>query len=745
MLECKAYQTYYAFASGEKTPKLKLKSNKKKQPAKKPKAKGLAVLSEAALTEAQKLKLATKRSKNDFHISHASGLDDGVNTQSKVLDEQQQKTSGTDEGTGTIQRVLDVPIYDCESDKESWGDSDEEDDDENDFKDDADNNDDDSDDNDESDDERTKSDRYEIPDPNKTNAEHDEEEGEYDDVFNIEEDEKIDKEEDNEVTKELYKDVNVNLGNKDADITYKTRGSTQSSSVSSDFTSKLLNLDNPSPTDTMISSLMDTIVHHEITSATTVPPPPSFFNPLQQEATPTSTTTFEATTTFTSLLDFASVFKFNERVTNLEKYLSEIKQVDQYAQALYSIPAIVDRYMDNKLGEAINKAIQAHNFDCREEAQAKKREYIELVDSKVRTIIKEKVNAQLPHILPQAISDVATSVIEKNITESLEAALFASEEESRRQRQRSRPLRWIRPRDERRKSSKYVECSKDSKSNEKKSSSTSKDTSQSQHKSFGKSAHVEEPSHTVEDLGMQQNQEFVTGDNDKQPADKEVTKADWFKNPEQPPTLDPDWKIEVRRDDPQLYTFKKGNFKRLRPQEIEDMLLLLVQQKLTNLTIDERYDLNMALCMYTRRIVIQRRVEDLQLGIESYQKKLNLTKPDTYRSNLRNKTAYTSYSDPYGIIYEDQFKRKRLMRTDELHKFSDDTLNDVWIAYDIAAGIRMEYLPMRKWSNLDKKRAQVMVQDIDKQLYQRRLLRNLEKFVGGRIYGNDLRLLERTI
>ncbi|GJW78551.1 hypothetical protein Tco_0140233 [Tanacetum coccineum] len=204
--------------------------------------------------------------------------------------------------------------------------------------------------------------------------------------------------------------------------------------------------------------------------------------------------------------------------------------------------------------------------------------------------------------------------------------------------------------------------------------------------------------------------------------------------------------IEVRRDDQKLYTFKEGDFKRLRLQDIEDMLLLLVQQKLTNLTIDERYDLNVALRMYTRRIVIQRRVEDLQLGVESYQKKLNLTKPDTYRSNLRNKTAYTLHSEPHGIIYVDQFKRKRLMCADELHKFIDGTLNDVRTAlHDIVSGIRMKYLPMRKWSNLEKKRARVMVQDIDMQLYQRRLMRNLEKFIGGREYGNDLRLLERTI
>nr|GFA29018.1 hypothetical protein [Tanacetum cinerariifolium] len=76
-----------------------------------------------------------------------------------------------------------------------------------------------------------------------------------------------------------------------------------------------------------IASLMDTIVHHEIKSATTVPLPPSFFNPLQQEVTPTTTpTTSEATTSLTSLLDFTSLFKFNERLTNLEKDLSEIKR-----------------------------------------------------------------------------------------------------------------------------------------------------------------------------------------------------------------------------------------------------------------------------------------------------------------------------------------------------------------------------------------------------------------------------------
>nr|GEU63279.1 hypothetical protein [Tanacetum cinerariifolium] len=89
-----------------------------------------------------------------------------------------------------------------------------------------------------------------------------------------------------------------------------------------------------------------------------------------------------------------------------------------------------------------------------------------------------------------------------------------------------------------------------------------------------------------------------------------------------------DW-ITVRRDDDKLYKFKEGDFKRLRIQDIEDMLLLLVQGKLTNLTIEECFAFNVSLRMFTRSIVIHWRMEDLQLGVESYQKKLSLTKPDT--------------------------------------------------------------------------------------------------------------------
>nr|GFA18574.1 hypothetical protein [Tanacetum cinerariifolium] len=44
---------------------------------------------------------------------------------------------------------------------------------------------------------------------------------------------------------------------------------------------------------------------------------------------------------------------------------------------------------------------------------------------------------------------------------------------------------------------------------------------------------------------------------------------------------------------------------------------------------------------YDKHALWGRHVEDLQLGVESYQKKLNLTKPDTYQSDLKRKEAYS--------------------------------------------------------------------------------------------------------
>nr|GFD26858.1 hypothetical protein [Tanacetum cinerariifolium] len=79
---------------------------------------------------------------------------------------------------------------------------------------------------------------------------------------------------------------------------------------------------------------------------------------------------------------------------------------------------------------------------------------------------------------------------------------------------------------------------------------------------------------------------------------------------------------------------------------------------------------------------------------------LNPTKPDTYRSDLKRREAYTAYSNPQGFIYQNKDK---------------------------------------------KNRAAAMIQAIDKMLKTRRIMRSLEKFVEGRLYEGDFRMLQRTI
>ncbi|GKE51251.1 hypothetical protein Tco_1486407 [Tanacetum coccineum] len=204
--------------------------------------------------------------------------------------------------------------------------------------------------------------------------------------------------------------------------------------------------------------------------------------------------------------------------------------------------------------------------------------------------------------------------------------------------------------------------------------------------------------------------------------------------------------IVVRKDDNALYRFKEGDFPRFQINDIEDMLILVVQNRLTNLSGDDVADFAIALRIFTRSLVIQKRVDDLQLGVESYQKKINVTKPDTIRLGLRKRHPYTPYKDPQGFIYVDDFERNRLTRSDELYKFSDGTLTRLLSSLEeTTKNIDMEYLPKRRWSTLEKKIAHFMINDINKLLKERRMMRSLEKFVGGRLYGTDLRLLQRTI
>ncbi|GJX02288.1 hypothetical protein Tco_0186201 [Tanacetum coccineum] len=178
--------------------------------------------------------------------------------------------------------------------------------------------------------------------------------------------------------------------------------------------------------------------------------------------------------------------------------------------------------------------------------------------------------------------------------------------------------------------------------------------------------------------------------------------------------------IVVKISDQQLYKFKEGDFGYLHLNDIEDMLLIDVQHKLFHL---DGSDI---------------------LGVESYQKKLNITKPQKTFPEIEFKEPYTPSYDPPGIVYEEN-KQKRVLRADELYKFSDGTLKSVRDKiHNTVLDFHLDYnreMPTRKWMAVDQKRLDLMIELIDKQLRKREIIRNLERLVGARELKMDYKLM----
>nr|GEW52536.1 retrovirus-related Pol polyprotein from transposon TNT 1-94 [Tanacetum cinerariifolium] len=275
----------------------------------------------------------------------------------------------------------------------------------------------------------------------------------------------------------------------------KNEGPLQSSSVSFNFTSRLLNLDDPSLD---INSLMDT---------STVPPPPP---PLDQ------------------------------RVSTLETKVSEFNQISQFAKAVSSIPGIIDNYLASKFKEEVNVAIRLQSNKLRKEAEAENQEFFDQVDSTMKAIIKERVKAQILIDKMETNESINKSNNQRNLYNALVESYNTDKDiistygdviTLKRGRddedKDENPSAGLDRGTKRKKSRKDVEPSKSSKSRESKSCSSSKGT-QSQPKSLGKSTQAEEPEFDVADTEMQQDQEKESGHINDQPDNEAAPKHDCF-------------------------------------------------------------------------------------------------------------------------------------------------------------------------------------------------------------------------
>nr|GEZ22428.1 hypothetical protein [Tanacetum cinerariifolium] len=759
-----AYKEYYAISSGAAPPKTKASlrktqsssdttmppltaastrhstSAKGKQPAKSSKAKGLSVLSEVALTKAEQMKLATKRSLQQTYISQASG-------------------SGANEGTGIIPGVPDVPTD--ESDEEiSWKLNEEEKDD-----DDQDDNGDDQDSDNNGnefihpklsthDKEAKDEESFDpiVQTPSHVEDSDDESNDDESHGMNVGGEEGPDAENDDE---ELYRDANINLEGYDVQITdvHTTQvledthvtltpvnpdGQQQSLSVSSQFVTSLFN---PSP-DAGIDSLFESTPRVDVPVTTTVVP---------------------LLVTAPTLPPPSIPIMFDHRLKTLKANFSEFMQTNQFAEAVSSIPMIVDRYIDHRINEAVKVVVQLQSDMLQNEAQAKNEDFINKLDENIQKIIKEQVKeqvkVQVSKILPK---------IEKTVNEQLEAEVLTRSSNSSKtsyavaadlselelkkiliEKMESNkchddadtdkePLVGSDRGSKRRREGKESESTSAPKEKVSKTTTKSTDGSKSHQKTASESAPTEEPMQTTQDLEEPSHQEFETSAADDQPI------SEASQHPECISNESTQCRQSLKLIAGPTYELMKGSCKILVKLEffLEEVYKATTDQLDQNNPEGQQYPHNLLKPLPLIPNSRGRRIipfDHLSITTSSIY-------PDTYRSDLKRKEAYTAYSNPRGFIYQNKDKLNRLMRIDELHKLSNGTLNDVRTALDDRLkGIRIKYLPQTIWKRSDKERAAAMIQAIDKQLKTRRIMRCLEKFVGGRLYEGDFMMLQRTI
>nr|GEV61376.1 ribonuclease H-like domain-containing protein [Tanacetum cinerariifolium] len=737
-----AYKEYYAIASGAEPPKTKSSvrktqsssdttmppptvagirlstSAKGKQPAKSSKAKGLSVLLEVALTEVEQMKLATKISLQQTHISQASG-------------------SGADEGTGIIPGVPDVPTY--ESDEEiSWKSSDKDDDDDQKAKDEE---------------------SFDFIVQTPSHVENSDDEGNDDEShgMNVGGDKGPDAEDDDE---ELYGDVNINLEGIDSLFESTHR-------VDVPVLTTVVSLLVTAPTLPPLSILIISQVQQaQAPSPSTVPS-----TSLQDLLNFGSLSGFDhrLKTLEANFSEFMQTNQFAKAVSSIHGIVDRYIDHRMNEAVKVAVQLQSDGLRDKALGkneDFLNKLDENIQKIIKEQVKEEVNVQVSKILPKIKKTVNEKLEAE---VLTRASNSSKTSyVVAADLSELELKKILIKKMESNKDTVTLKRCRDNEDKDEepsagsdrgskRRRAGKEPESTSAPKEKASKTSGKSIKGSKSHQKTASKSAPAEEPMHTT--LDEPSHQEFKTGAADDQLVAEASQHPEWFQKQTKPPTpnrawnktlpathgsiqpwisnlskqvdsrtsfnelmdthvdfsaflmnrikvdtLTPklldgltyelmkgsckslvelelfleevykattdqlDWNnpegqqyphnllkpqplipksrgrrfygimvnresardvyskrriiavtklqiigchnykhldwITVCRDDDKLYKFKEGDFKRLRIQDIEDMLLLLVQGKLTNLTVEERFAFNVSLRIFMRSIEI---------------------------------------------------------------------------------------------------------------------------------------------
>ncbi|GJW89509.1 hypothetical protein Tco_0164849 [Tanacetum coccineum] len=173
--------------------------------------------------------------------------------------------------------------------------------------------------------------------------------------------------------------------------------------------------------------------------------------------------------------------------------------------------------------------------------------------------------------------------------------------------------------------------------------------------------------------------------------------------------------------------------KNLNKNDIEDMYLLIMNVKEPDYA---ETGLLWSLSVFIRSSVIWERVHDFQLGIESYQQKVNLTAPKIYFPGVEKHKMFSIIYEPmHGIIYKNSKKEKRVMRHSKIHKFCDATLNRVLEGLrSFNNDVKCGYI-QRDLTNDEVEYLKLFEEEIKVRLKYRNQMRRWEMYVNGRPLG----------
>nr|GEX85185.1 hypothetical protein [Tanacetum cinerariifolium] len=514
----KSYKEYYAIASGAEPPKTKqaLKTSakvgqpaKEKQPAKSSTAKGLTMLSEVALTEAEQINLAIKRSLTQTHISHAIG-------------------SGANEGTDIIPGVLDVPTYESNDEEISWKSSKDDDDEEekisehDDDVDDQSNDDDDQDDQDDDEDEQTDldNDGDDFIHPKfSTHDEEDKDEESFDPIvqtpFQVENTDDEDNDEDShsmnvegdeganeeDGANELYRDVHINLAGRDV----------QTTQVIED-THVTLTPVNPEGIDSIFESTLRvdvpvmTTAELPLLSTTTLPPPSiPIISHVQQTPAPSPANKI--------IKDQVKV-QVSKILPKIEKTVNE--QLEAEVLTRSSNSSNTSHAIAADLSELELKKILIDKM--------KSNKSIHILNEQ-NNLYKALVNAyECDKLILDTYGNMFTLKIRRDDEDKYEEPSAGSNRGSNRRRAEEEP-----------------ELTSAPKEKTSKTSGKSTEGFKSHHKTASESAPAEEPMHTTQDLEEPTHQDFMTGATDDQPIEEASQHPNWFQKQAKPLIPDRDW------------------------------------------------------------------------------------------------------------------------------------------------------------------------------------------------------------